>query len=92
MTNIYTIELTDVEKKSLEYVAISADSWIQNAVHERCRLAMEELVAADIADKMAKGLPISGTKEEMVMASTLPSAKDRHEETLAKMNSLPIPG
>lgn len=73
----YTITLTDAEKKALEYVAVDANEWIQNAVHERCRLAIEEMVQVDIQTKLANGESISGTKEEMVLASTLPSAKDR---------------
>ena len=43
MSNIYTVELTDVEKKALEWAAITADFWIQTAVHERCRIAIEEM-------------------------------------------------
>jgi len=90
MTNQYIIELSDVEKKSLEYVAVDANEWIQNAVHERCRLAMEELVADDIADKLSKGIAVNGTKEEIVINSTLPSAAKRHETTMNEMiNTIP---
>ena len=90
MTNQYIIELSDVEKKSLEYVAVDANEWIQNAVHERCRLAMEELVADDIADKLSKGIAVNGTKEEIVTNSTLPSAAERHETTMNEMiNTIP---
>lgn len=89
MSTTYTVELTDVEKKALEWVAISADFWIQTAVHERCRIAIEEMVQEDIKAKLAAGLPISGTKEEMVMASTLPSAQERHDAALAAMAAGP---
>ena len=89
MSNIYTVELTDVEKKALEWVAITADFWIQTAVHERCRIAIEEMAQEEIKAKLAAGLPISGTKEEIVMASTLPSAQERHDATLAQMAAGP---
>ena len=89
MSNIYTVELTDVEKKALEWVAITADFWIQTAVHERCRIAIEEMVQEDIKAKLDAGLPISGTKEEMVLACTLPSAQDRHNTALAQMAAGP---
>jgi hypothetical protein len=89
MSNIYTVELTDVEKKALEWVAITADFWIQAAVHERCRIAIEEMVQEDIKAKLNANLPISGTKEEMVMASTLPSAQERHNAALAQMAAGP---
>lgn len=89
MSNIYTVELTDVEKKALEWVAITADFWIQTAVHERCRIAIEEMAQEDIKVKLNSGSPISGTKEEMVLASTLPSAQERHDEALAQMAAGP---
>jgi hypothetical protein len=81
----YTIELTDLEKKALEYVAVDANDWIQNAVHERCRIAIEEMVSTDIAEKISKGETISGTKEEIALNSKLPSAKQRHEKMMAEM-------
>ena len=89
MSNIYTVELTDVEKKALEWAAITADFWIQTAVHERCRIAIEEMAQEDIKVKLAAGASISGTKEEMVMASTLPSAQERHDAALAQMAAGP---
>ena len=41
---VYDIVLTDAEDKAIHTIAISAQEWIDNAVHERCRLAMEEIV------------------------------------------------
>jgi len=37
----YTIELSDVEQRAFEYISTDVDFWIQNAVHERARLAIE---------------------------------------------------
>ena len=81
----YTIELSDVEQKGMEYISTDVDFWIQNAVHERARLAIEELVNNHIQDKMAKGEAISGTKEDIVLTTTLPDAKARNEESMKKM-------
>jgi len=89
MPEIFTIELSDAEVKALHYVAIDADSWIQNAVHERCRMAIEELVADDIKSKLDAGLSISGTKDEMVLTSTLPSAQERHDAIMAQIANGP---
>jgi hypothetical protein len=47
------------------------------------------MVQEDIKVKLNAGLPISGTKEEMVLASTLPSAQERHDEALAQMAAGP---
>jgi hypothetical protein len=90
MTHIFTVELSDAEKKALEYVSVTANDWIQNAVHERCRLAIEEMVQEEIKRKMEAGEPISGTKEEIVMASNLPTAQDRHEAALAQAAMGPV--
>jgi hypothetical protein len=81
----YTIELTDVEQKSMEYISTDVDFWIQNAVHERARLAIEELVGDYIKIKMAAGEAISGTKDDIVMTSGLPDARTRNEENMKKM-------
>jgi len=89
MTETYTVELSDVEVKALHYVAYDANAWIQNAIHERCRLAIEEMVNDDIRAKLDAGLPISGTKDEMVLASTLPNAQERHDAIMAQIAAGP---
>lgn len=90
MENTFTVTLSDAELKALEFVALAADSWIQNAVHERCRLAIEEMVSQEVAAKLASGQPIAGSKDEIVLNSTLPSAKQRHEAALAQATAGPI--
>jgi hypothetical protein len=92
MENIFTITLTDAEKKALEYVSLTADGWIQNAVHERCRIAIEEMVAQEISNKISTGQPINGSKEEIVMASTLPNAAERHNAAVAQAMAGPVSG
>lgn len=90
MSHTFTIVLSDAEKKALEYVALTADGWIQNAVHERCRLAIEEIVQEEVKRKMDAGEPIVGTKEEIVMASNLPTAQERHEAAMAQAALGPV--
>jgi hypothetical protein len=87
----YTIELSSVEEKALHYVALNANDWIQNAVHERCRLAIEELANDEIKRLFDAGIPISGTKDEIVLNSPLPTAQQRHDEMLAQI-AAGIPG
>ena len=81
----YTIELTDVEQKAMEYISTDVDFWIQNAVHERARLAIEELVNDDIKEKLASGKSVKGSKEEIAMKSGRPNAKARNEAALKQM-------
>ena len=73
----YTITLSDAQDKSLKSVAFSAQDWINNAVHERCRLAIEEIVAAEVQRKLAASEPITGSKDDIVMAANIESAAER---------------
>ena len=85
MPKSYTITLSDVEQKGMEYVSTDVDFWIQNAVHERARLGIEELVQNHINAKLAAGEAVSGTKEEIAMKSDLPNAQQRSDENVKKM-------
>ena len=76
----YTITLSAAEDKALGFVAISQNDWIQNAVHERCRVAIEEIVAAEVQCLLAAGQPITGTKDDIVMNAPIKSAAERQAE------------
>jgi hypothetical protein len=76
----YTITLSDAEDKALGFVAFSQDDWIQNAVHNRCRIAIEEIVAAEVQRLLGEGKPITGSKEDIVMAAQIQSAAERNAE------------
>ena len=76
----YTITLSAAEDKALGFVAVSQNEWIQNAIHERCRLAIEEIVAAEVQRLLEAGQPITGTKDDIVIASPIKSAAERFEE------------
>ena len=62
----YTITLTDTEDKALSYASLSQQDWIDNAVHNRCRIAIDEIV--DIYTKRAldEGVQIPSTRELIV--------------------------
>ena len=78
MSKTYTITLTDAEDKALHVVSLSSQEWIDNAVHERCRLAIEEIVNAEVQRKLAAGQPITGSKEDIVMAADIETAAERN--------------
>jgi hypothetical protein len=80
----YTITLSAAEDKALSYVAFSQDEWIQNAVHHRCYAAIEEIVAAEVQRLLAAGQPITGTKEDIVLAAPIKSAAERQAEIEAQ--------
>ena len=81
----YTITLSDAEDKALHVVALSAQDWIDNAVHERCRIAIEEIVAAEVQRKLAAGEAITGSKDDIVMAANVESAAERQARMEAEM-------
>lgn len=76
----YTITLSDAEDKALAHVAVSQDNWIQNAIHHRCYVAMEEIVAAEVQRLLAAGQPITGTKDDIVMNAPIKSAAEIQAE------------
>ena len=87
MAKIYTITLSDAEDKALSTVTISHQDWIDNAIHNRCRIAIEEIVAKEVERITSIGGEISGTKEDIVMAATVQTAAERQAE-LEQLNKL----
>lgn len=81
----YTITLTDAEDKALGFVAYSQQDWIDNAVHERCRIAIDEIVNAEVQRKLAANESITGTKDDIVMAAPIQSAAERQAEYEASL-------
>ncbi len=73
----YTITLTDAEDKALSVFVADQNEWIQNAVHARCYLAIEELVQAEVQRKLTLGEPITGTKDDIVLAAEVETAAER---------------
>jgi hypothetical protein len=84
----YTITISDAEDKALHFVATSAQDWIDNAVHERCRLAIDEIVNAEVQRKLAAGESITGSKEDIVMAANVESAVQRNARLKVQQESM----
>jgi len=81
----YTVTLTEAEDKALHVVAMSAQEWIDNAVHERCRLAIDEIVNAEVQRKLAAGESITGSKDDIVIAANVESAVEKQARLEAEM-------
>lgn len=62
----YIVELTETENDALSYVTVSQDDWIQNAAHERCRIAIDEIVQITVQKCLETNTQIPGSKEQMV--------------------------
>jgi hypothetical protein len=84
MSKTITITLSDAEFKALESITMSAQEWVDNAVHNRCRIAIDEIVSSEVERITATGGTISGSKEDIVNAAPIKSAAERQAEaTLA---------
>jgi membrane carboxypeptidase/penicillin-binding protein PbpC len=84
-----TITLTEAEAKALAYVAASPTEWAENAVHERARVAMDEIFQLEVQRMLAdpNTTEIPADREAVVLASTLPTAAERHEQALLDLNN-----
>ncbi len=80
----YTITLSDAEDKALHSVAVSAQDWIDNLVHDRCRIAIEEIVASEVERITASGGTLSGSKDDIVLSAQVKTAAERHNELTAQ--------
>lgn len=71
MANI-TVTLTDTQTKSLEYAAYSVQDWCDNAIHERARIAQDEIIAKLVAHCNANGVAIAtGVDAQITQAYSL---------------------
>ena len=70
----FTITLTDVEVAALAHVMLDPQWWTQNAISERARIAMDEIVQREIARMVADPnvTEIPATAREIVMAAEVP--------------------
>ncbi len=87
MAKTYTVTLSDAEDKALQSVAVSAQEWIDNVVHERCRIAMQNIVAQEVEKSLDSGKAIEGTREEIVMAAQIETAAERQARFLVEQQA-----
>ena len=62
----YKITLTDTEDKALGYVAVSQQDWIDNVVHNRCRIAIDDIVKVAVDKFIEVGESMPGDKDQIV--------------------------
>ena len=82
-----TIELTPTQEKALAFVAASPQEWAENAVHNRCRIAIDEIYSAEVARMTADPeiTSIPADKDAVVLAADIPSAAERNAEAEASL-------
>jgi hypothetical protein len=81
------IELSDAQYKALAHVAASPQEWVENAVHERCRIAIDEIVKREVDRKLAAGEAINGSKEQIVLDADIETALERNARITAQQGA-----
>ena len=86
----YTVQITETEDKALSYASASQQEWIDNAVHNRCRIAIDKIVQIYTERALDEGVQIPATRELIVddafTRGWVKTAKQRTEE--AEKNKL----
>ena len=71
MANI-TVSVTDTQMKCLEYAAYSVQDWCDNAIHNRARIAQDEIIAKLVEHCNANSIALAvGTDAQVTQAYEL---------------------
>ena len=80
----YIVELSEAENLALSHISYSQQDWINNAVHERCRIAIDEIVTITIEKCFSENIQVPSSKEETVKLAFkkgwIKSAEQNHAE------------
>lgn len=61
-----TVSITDTENKGMEYVAASVQDWADNALTNRARIAVDEIVKIYTDRALDEGVQIPATRDLIV--------------------------
>ena len=80
----YIITLSDVEELALSHVVLDHQWWINNAIHERCRTAIEDIAKISVEKCFELNIPVPASKEATVQLAFdqgwIKSVADANEE------------
>lgn len=76
------ITLTEAQAKAMAYVAYDIQEWVENAIYERARIAMEEIFQMEVQRMLADPniIEIPADREVVVLAADIKSAAERQME------------
>ena len=84
----YETELTDTEDKAMSYACLSTQDWADNALKNRAKIAIDDIVARNMKHCNANGIAIAtGEDKQVEQAFTLKvikTAKERNDEAKKK--------
>ena len=85
----YTVTLTSSENKAMEHIAYSVQDWIDNSIHNRARLATDEIYNKEVermtADPSVESIPAD--KDQVVLDADIKTAKQISDEIEAEIDS-----
>jgi len=86
MATTYTVSLTDAQKKAMEYITVSVQDWIDNAIDNRARMSIDEIYNMEVArmNADAKITSIPADKDKVVLDADIKSAATRAAEAAAE--------
>lgn len=76
----YKITLNPIQEKALACVAYDPFEWIDNAVKNKCRIAIEEIFMMEVERSTSTGGSLSGTKEDIVLNANIKTARQKFED------------
>ena len=80
----YQITLTAAEDLALSYASVSPQEWIDNAVHERCRIAIDDIIKIALEKSIETNTPLPTSKDSIVALAFdkgwVKSAEERQKE------------
>lgn len=62
----YIVNLTEAENLAMSYEVLDQQEWIDNLVHERCRIAAENIISIAVNKCLELGIQVPGTKDAIV--------------------------
>lgn len=66
MTTQYTVTLTYAENIALGTVAYSQQEWIERMTHDRCRIALDDIVKITVEKCLEEGIQLPSSKDAIV--------------------------
>ena len=89
MPNI-TVALTDTQNKCMEYAAADVQDWADNALHNRARIAQDEIIAALVAHCNANEIALAtGAEAQVAQAFELEVVKTAAQRNADAEANLP---
>lgn len=89
MPNI-TVALTDTQNKCMEYAAADVQDWADNALHNRARIAQDEIIAALVAHCNANEIALAtGANAQVWQAFELGVTKTAAQRNAEAAAALP---